>query len=420
MKLETSVLQTLTQQQKLSIRQQQDLKVLEMNNQDLQKKIEEELEINPMLEYDESYETGIITKWEDPFSLVLNYVINEKTLTDILQEQIDYYPHAIIKDVAEFIIQSLDDNGYLTISNKEIQQTFPCYSLDDIEDTIQIIQTFEPLGVCARNLQECILIQLCTQNTSLSKLAILLVNDYLQEIAENKLPDIANALSLPLEEIVKAVELIRSTNPRPAEIYAKTSSYIIPDIQISVEQEEIHIYLLRKTFGLHISSYPIQDNDQQTTQYIRQQKKQAEQLLSSIHKRNTTLENIMQIICSVQKDFFLYDTPLKPFTLKMAAEELNVHESTISRAISEKYIVFEGQIYSLKTFFPNKLQEETSTLVVQSHLKKLIAEEDKKKPHSDQKLCDLLKEEGYTISRRTVAKYRDMLHIPSASKRKQY
>ena len=178
MKLETRVLQTMTQQQKLSLRQQQDLKILEMNTQDLHKRIEEELETNPMLEFDESYETGIITKWEDPFSLVLNYVTNEKTLTDVLQEQIDLYPHKIIKELAEFIIQSLDDNGYLTISNKEIQQAFQNYSLDDIEDTIQTIQTFEPLGVCARNLQECILIQLCTQNTSTAKLAISLDNDY--------------------------------------------------------------------------------------------------------------------------------------------------------------------------------------------------------------------------------------------------
>lgn len=420
MKLETRVLQTMTQQQKLSLRQQQDLKILEMNTQDLHKRIEEELETNPMLEFDESYETGIITKWEDPFSLVLNYVTNEKTLTDVLQEQIDLYPHKIIKELAEFIIQSLDDNGYLTISNKEIQQAFQNYSLDDIEDTIQTIQTFEPLGVCARNLQECILIQLCTQNTSTAKLAICLVNDYLQEIAENKLPQIAQNLFLPLEDIVKAVELIRSMNPKPGEIYAKTSNYIVPDIQISVEQDEIHIYLLRKTYGLHIPSYTIEENDSQTNQYIQQQKKQAEQLLSSIHKRNSTLEEIMRIICTVQKDFFLYDSPLKPLTLKMVAEELKVHESTISRAISEKYIVFEGQIYSLKTFFPNKLQEETSTSEVQSRLKHLISQENKKKPYSDQKLCDLLNEEGYNISRRTVAKYRDLLHIPPASKRKQF
>ncbi len=128
----------------------------------------------------------------------------------------------------------------------------------------------------------------------------------------------------------------------------------------------------------------------------------------------------MRIICTVQKDFFLYDSPLKPLTLKMVAEELKVHESTISRAISEKYIVFEGQIYSLKTFFPNKLQEETSTSEVQSRLKHLISQENKKKPYSDQKLCDLLNEEGYNISRRTVAKYRDLLHIPPASKRKQF
>ena len=142
MKLETRVLQNLTQQQKLSQRQQQDLKILEMNNQDLESWIEEELEKNPLLEFDEAYETGAASCSQGDFDLLLNFVTNEQTLTDVLQEQIDTCLHPLPKELAEFIINSLDGNGYLPLTDEEIHKLMPRYNLDEIEDTINEIQTF--------------------------------------------------------------------------------------------------------------------------------------------------------------------------------------------------------------------------------------------------------------------------------------
>lgn len=420
MKLETRVLQNLTQQQKLSIRQQQDLKILEMNNQDLETWIEEELEKNPLLEFDACYETGTASQSQGNFDLLLNFVTNEETLADVLQQQVDTCWHPLHKDLAEFIINSLDGNGYLNLSNEEIQQLMPHYSLDDIEDTIHEIQTFEPAGICARSLQECLLIQLCFEDIPYSQIAIMLVNFYLKEISENKLPAIADALHISLEDVQQALALIRSLDPKPGSRYASNASYVNPDMQIDVEDDEIRIQMFRKTYGLHIITPIHTPTDQKTTQYLRHQKKQAETLIGSIEKRNSTLQRIMEIIIQVQQDFFLRHAQLKPLNLKDIAKALQLHESTISRAVSGKSILFEQQIIPLKYFFPVRVSEDTSSNEIHLRLKELIAKEDKKKPYSDQKLCDLLKEAGLDVSRRTIAKYRDHLKIPAAARRRQF
>lgn len=363
MKLETRVLQNLTQQQKLSIRQQQDLKILEMNNQELESWIEEELEKNPLLEFDDAYETGAASHSQQDFDLLLNFVTNEQTLADVLQEQIATCLHPLHKELAEFIVNSLDGNGYLQLKDEDIQRMLPQYSLDDIEDTINEIQTFEPAGVCARSLQECLLIQLCFEDIPYSQIAIMIVNFYLKEVSENKLPAIAEALQIPLEDVLQAISLIRSLDPKPGARYATSSAYVNPDMQIVVEENEIHIQMFRKTYGLRLQA-PVKDADADTA--------------------------------------------------------LSLHESTISRAVSGKSILFEQQIIPLKFFFPARVNEDTSANEVHLRLRSLIDQEDKKKPYSDQKLCDLLKEDGLEISRRTIAKYRDQLKIPAASKRKQF
>lgn len=420
MKLETRILQNLTQQQKLTQRQQQDLKILEMNHQELESWIEEELERNPLLEIEEAYEPHAYAGSQASFDLLLNYVQQEETLSEVLRKQIATCPHPLPEELAHFLVDSLDDNGYLTLTDEDIHQLMPAYSLDDIEDTINEIQTFEPAGVCARNLQECLLIQLCFEDIPYSQLAIMIVNYYLKEVSENRLPDIAKALDCPMEDVKQALALIRSLNPKPGAIYAQSAAYVNPDMEVRVEDGELHIELLHKTYGLRIVTLPVETSDTQTQSYIKQQQKEAQTLMQGIAKRNSTIERIMEVIATIQKDFFLTHAQLKPLTLKDVAKQLDLHESTISRAIAGKSILFEQQIIPLKFFFPTKLQEGTSANEVQLKLKELIQAEDKKKPYSDQKLCDLLQEAGYEVSRRTVAKYRDLLHLPAAAKRKVF
>lgn len=420
MKLENKILQTLTQQQKLSLRQQQDLKILEMNASDILSYIEEELEKNPLLQQDDAYENGYIQKCKSNFELLLNYAVQERTLSEEVQVQIDTYAKPIHKDIAYFLADILDSNGYLKVSNEDILNYFPLYQSDDIEETIQLLQTFEPAGICARNLQECLLIQLCFEDVPYSQTAIVIVNYFLQEVAENKLPQIAKELAISLQEVQEAITLIRSLNPKPGSSYANHSMYINPDLFIEVDEDEIHIELFRNNYGLHIEKDCLQQGDKETSTYLKNHLKEAESLLQGIQKRNITLLKIADCIVQHQLQFFLYHQELKPLTMSTIAKELDLHESTISRSISQKSMIFEEATIPLKYFFASSIGEDTSSNQLQQLLKELIHNEDKRKPLSDQALLDILQKEGYQISRRTIAKYRDQLHIPSTSKRKTF
>lgn len=420
MKLENKLLQNLTQTQKLSQRQQYDLKILEMNTQDLSSYIEQEVESNPLLEQDECYETAVPRSTENVFDLMLNYVIQEETLTEVLQQQIDTYPKPLQRELAEFIINSLDSNGYLHMRDEELQSYFPSCTLDDIEDTIAVIQTFEPAGICARTLQESLLIQLCFEDIPYSQIAIMIVNYYLPLVAENKLPQIAEELSISLHEVSEAVKLIRSLNPKPGAQYAAASMYSNPDAEVCNEDGELVIHLFHRNYGLRMKhDYDCYEKSE-ISGFLKDKEKRATRLLDSIEKRNSTFERILREIVRYQHEFFQTHAQLRPLNMKDIAEKLQIHESTVSRAIAHKSILFERQTIPLKFFFPVKLGEETSANELQLRLKELIKEEDKKKPLSDQALSDQLGKEGYTISRRTIAKYRDQLKIPPASKRKQF
>lgn len=420
MKLENKILQTLTQQQKLSIKQQFDLKILEMNTQDIETYIEDEIESNPLLEFDEQYETSSIKFNNNNFDLMLNYVVQEKTLSEEICEQIDTYPKPIHKELAIFLAESLDGNGYLTLSDEELQESFPALSLDDIEDTISILQTFEPAGICARTLQECLLIQLCFEDIPYSQIAIMIVNFYLPMVAENKLPDIAKELDITIHDVQDAITLIRSLNPKPGSSYAQTSSYVNPDASIEVDDGEIKIHLFKETYGLHIQNNYIVPEQKEEKKFLQQKEKDAQQLLTSIEKRNSTLVRILEAIILHQAAFFLEHAQLKPLNMKDIAIKLDIHESTVSRTVSNKTLLFEQRTIPLKFFFPVKLNDETSANEVYLYLRKLIQEEDKRKPFSDQKLTDLLCVAGFQVSRRTIAKYRDQLKIPAAAKRKKF
>lgn len=420
MKLENKVLQTLTQQQKLSLKQQYDLKILEMNNEDLLSCIEQELESNPLLEYDDIYATSSSRKNDSTYDLILNYIVQEESLSEQLEMQVDTYPNPIRKDLAYFIINSLDSNGYLTLLDGEILRYFPSYTLDDIEDTISIIQTFEPAGICCRNLQECLLIQLCFQDMPYSQIAIMIVNFYLQEVGENKLPFIAKELNISVHEVDDAIHLIKSLNPKPGANYATSSAYVRPDVKVDMEDNELKITLFLTSYGIRYNTAYSESDEKQMKEYIKLHKKNAEQLLSGIEKRNSTLLKICEAIVRHQRDFFCKRMQLKPLNLKDIAIDLDIHESTVSRTIANKALVFNQQVMPLKFFFPTKISENTSSNELHLHIKMLIKEEDKKKPLSDQDISDTLQKLGKPLSRRTVAKYREQLKIPVASKRRVY
>ena len=419
MKMKQEMRPTLKQKQVLTMKQQQDLKILSFSSSELQTYIEEQVESNPLLEQDIQYETGYIQKCERNFELMMNYVIQEQTLSEVLQEQIHQYNKPLFVDLAVFLADLLDDNGYLPYSNKAIQRYFPQYSYDDIEETINILQSFEPSGVGARNLQECLLIQLANLAHPYAKLAILLVNEYLSELAQHKLTILAKKLDVAITDIQEALKLIQSLHPKPGSMYAATAVYLNPDVYVACEDGEITIELFRNTYGLRMNMEDFPAHYEEMKDYLKQEKKKAESLLNGIKKRSDTLLHLTKAIVAHQLPFFTEGKPLQPLTMKTIADALSMHESTISRCVASKSMIFQNQTIPLKYFFVHSLSND-SVKEVQERLKELIRNEDHKKPYSDQKLCDILLHEGYTISRRTIAKYLDEFKIPSAAKRKSY
>ena len=417
MKTTQTFIPTVKQRQILTVKQSQDLKVLSFSNDELQRYIQNELESNPLLEQDSMYEIGYSSKHADNYELMLNYIVKEETLSEVVQEQIHLYQKPIHEDLALFLADLLDDHGYLPFANKDIQRYFPQYSLDDIEDTIQILQGFEPYGIAARNVQECLLIQLSQMQDVNTHIAIEIVNEYLEELANHQLDTIMEKLEIDADCLHQAMEIIHSLQPKPGSIYASTSMYLNPDVYVGFEDGEFTIELYKSNYGLRINEFEMEGYLEEALAYIKQEKQKAERLLTSIQKRNDTLLHVTQSIISHQLPYFKEGKPLQTLTLKMVAEDLSCNESTISRCISNKSMIFDHQTIPLKYFFVHAVAD-TSVTVVYDALKTLVKEEDKKKPLSDQKLSDLLKEKGYDVSRRTIAKYRTQLSIPPASKRK--
>lgn len=419
MNLSNKQLQTLTQTQKMTLKQQYHLKLLSYNDQQLLSEIEHQVEINPLLECDESFfQTGKSSQ-DSFYDQSLRYVHDEKSLQDELLEQCHVYPNEIYEDLATYLIESLDDDGYLRISNELIQQDTG-YGDEEIEDTIAILQTFEPSGVCARNLQECLLIQLCNEDISHNPIAIHIVNEYLELLAMNKLQTIADELHVSLNDIKEAVDLIRSLQPKPASSYSQSSAYIFPEAKVTIEDQEIIITLTNAKIPLNIDRTYENQEDLVLQAYVKKHTKEAQMLIDGLQKRNDTLSKILHYIIQYQRTFFIDNGQLKALTLNQVAQAIEMHESTISRSVSSKSIEFNNQIYPLKFFFPKQLESGQSNNEIQLRMKEMIAKEDKHKPLSDQQMVDLLKNDNIIVSRRAIAKYRDQLQIPAASKRKVF
>lgn len=417
MNLSNKQLQTLTQQQKLTLKQQFHLKLLSYNDQQLIHEIEQQVESNPLLECEESFFQVNHNGQDSFYDQSLRYVHDEKTLQDELFEQCHTYPHPLPDDLTTYIIESLDDNGYLRLNMEEIQHDTG-YSEEDIEDVLAVLQTFEPVGVCARDLQECLLIQLCHESIIQNSLAIQIVNECLDLLAMNKLKDIADVFHTTIDEVNEAIILIRSLQPKPGAKFSQSSSYIFPEAKVTIEENELKITLTNQHMPLSINRAYDDSTDLVLQAYVKKHMKDAQLLMDGITKRNETLSKILQTIVSYQANFFLEGSQLKGLTLQKVAQTIDMHESTISRCVSSKSLEFQQQVYPLKFFFPTQLESGHSNNEIHIRMKDMIAKEDKHKPLSDQQMADLLNSEDIIVSRRAIAKYRDQLQIPAASKRK--
>lgn len=451
---------TLEQSQKLIMTPElrQAIELLQFNSLELKEYITNEMEQNPMLEssssqdefddldkytndsdidwkeYLEKYDDISYRPQVDKNIKEYNYesfVSYEPTLKEYLMSQLSYIPLRNKEHkIGENIIQNIDENGYLNISTEEIARFMKCKK-EEVEVMLDIIQTFEPAGVGARNLRECLLIQVRNKN-DVSQYTIKIIEDYLEDLGYNRIQKIAKELNLELQQVQDACDYIKKLEPKPGRAFGGSNDsvrYITPDAEIQLINGEI-VVILNDITGprLNINNYYKElmksGGDKNTIDFLNEKFNSAMWIIRSIEQRRNTIKRVIESIIKFQKNFFVEgERALKPLTLKDIADDIDMHESTISRATNGKYVQTPRGLFELKYFFSSGILGEKgdiSSISIKVTLKEIVDSEDPKKPYSDQKISELLKEKGVNISRRTVAKYRDELNIPSSSMRRRY
>jgi len=335
--------------------------------------------------------------------------------------------------IGEEIIDNIDDNGYLKITTEEIASELNV-GIPDVEDMLEFIQTdFEPTGVGARDIRECLLIQIWAIGME-DSLAAKVITNHFDDFTNNRIPKIAKSLGVSVEDIQACKEDIKDLEPYPGRQFgiSKPDRIIIPDVTVGKVDGEYKVIsnddgMPKLRLSKHYLNMLRSDNDNMPSdakEYLEGVKRKAIDLLKSITQRRQTIVNVTESIFEVQRDFLEQGVKgLKPLVLKDIADMAGVHESTVSRVTTNKYVQTPQGIYELKEFFSGGLKNEsggeTSTSIVKEMLKDMVENEDLAKPLSDQQLSEMLKEKGISVARRTIAKYRDELGILPSSKRRE-
>ena len=329
--------------------------------------------------------------------------------------------------IAEHIIWNIDDNGYLKISLDEIAKTTG-QTVEVIEQVLSLVQALEPAGVGSRTLKESLLIQLMRLGKETSPES-LIVNQFLNELAAKKFKVISKGLKISLEKIKKYAESISHLDPKPCRNFAPETLRIIPDILLEKNPEGFDITINTKSLPQFAISKMYQnmikksDCPEKTLEFIKEKIKNAQNLIDGISQRHQTLEKVTKYIINYQKDCLDQGIDnIRPLTLKTVAEKLDVHPSTISRTVANKFIQTPYGTFALKNFFSQSIATEDGELsnqTVKTTIDELVKRESPTSPLSDQEIVTALKTKGMCISRRTVTKYRNALKIPASHLRRR-
>lgn len=456
----------LTQEQKLIMTQQMQLsiKLLQMSTSDLREYIEKEFLENPVLET--QYETGDYNKKEQDrlqYKELIKYlefdnygsqsygdydeesispftfISNPKSLKECLLEQIIDLPiDEYLRSICSYMIESLDNRGYLDISDEEIEEELRC-GKENIDRALILLHNLEPAGIGARDIKECLILQL-KRLGKYNEILDSIINNHLEDLADNKYQVIGKAIGITAKEAQNFGDLIKTLEPKPSRGFytGENMKFIIPDAEIRKIDGQFFIIMNDKVLPkLSVNSMYneiLKDNDDEdAVKYIEEKIGRALFLVKSIDNRKNTLYKVLEKILERQIKYFEKGKNfLVPMTLKEIAEDIKMHESTVSRAIREKYILTSFGTIRIKDLFTTGIQsnqyntdrgykiEDISVINIKNSIEELIKKEDKAKPLSDQLICEKLNNTGMNISRRTVAKYREEMGIKSSSKRKRY
>ena len=439
--------QILKQKLKLSPQQIQFLGLLSIPIVDLEKRIEEELEENPTLE--ESDSTENTDNKEENFHykskenkrdfIVDNITANIDSLSSFLHKQIIGINNSDKEiELLEYLIDSLDDNGFLTQRNDAIIDDY--FIANDILITekelngaLDILKTFEPVGVGAKDLQECLIIQLERKDSVYKSICKEILENYYHEFSNKNFEKIIKELKISEKELADVYKEIESLNPIPGSgfsINKENTEYVVPDFSLKNSEDGISVILNNpNTKIVAVNKYYEkllkETSDVETKDFLQKKIEKAKWFVDALKKRNKTLKDVMEAIVKIQENYFTsgkeYD--LKPMKLADIAEIIKMDISTISRVTNSKYVETNFGSFLLKDFFSEAYKKDNGEIISTKEIKKklidIIDGEDKTKPFTDEIICDLLGKEEYHIARRTVAKYREELKIPISKFRRK-
>ena len=469
MHMEHRLTQTQRQQLVLTQKMQQALQILQMSGMELEQHVQQELEQNPFLEvvqktdeaeyppappatpspeedqqFNEAFDLDAFAdKWKEGTDLSRNedldarrqYYENSITQDESLRAHLLSQLRVTVESETGYaigeriIIGDIDDRGYFTgdITEIAIELDVPAAEVDRILD---IIKTFDPTGVGARDVVECLLLQIEAEYPGEPQLRTL-VQDYLEELKRRQVPQIARAMRISPDRVEQLKGMLATLNPWPGHQYASgPPQYVTPDVIVEKQDTRFVVRLVNdRVPDIRINSdyakrvrEGCQRND---ADYIKQKMESARWLTRNIEQRQQTIVKVAQCICDFQSDFLEKGVEhIRPLTLQVIADEVGVHESTVARTTRGKYIQTPQGLFELKYFFSPGLRRDTgedqSSKSVMAAIRKIVDDEDKRKPLSDQKIADLLNNQGLNIARRTVTKYREAMGILSTTLRRQY
>jgi RNA polymerase sigma-54 factor len=376
---------------------------------------------------DNSEERSLVAQEEREELPFENIVRSVSSLNDHLDEQLRFtVEDPLVRLIGTEIIGNLDEDGYLRADLTEIAERCKT-TVDQVEKVLALVQAFDPPGVAARSIQECLLIQL-KADPNPDPVSIEIIEDHFDELSRRRYPDIARALKLPLDRVMESVEEIMGLEPKPGRRFGGSDSrYITPDVVVHKMGNEYVVVLNEDGIPrLRVNSLYrslLRNNGDEARAYVEQKLRSAVWLIKSVDQRQRTLRKVTQSIVKFQRDFLDKGLPcLRPLSLRDVGEDIGMHESTISRVTTNKYVETPQGLFELKFFFHSGIAsgdgEMVSSVSVKKMIQDLLANEDPAKPLSDQEVAQILKGRGLTIARRTVAKYREELGIlPSHQRR---
>lgn len=408
----------------------QSVEILQMDSQELDQYVEQLSVENPLIEIEYTL-GGSRVKGRNSTQHLLQYAEGpQRNLQDYLLSQLNLLPlSGTERMLAAYLIGCLDDNGYLVERVDEIAAGLGV-SRQVVEAGLGCVQSLEPYGVGARNLQECLVLQL-EHTGRLTPLLRILIERHLEQLGGNQLVLLAKELKTSLKSVQESCSVIKSLNPRPGNIFdhGELTVYIIPDVFV-IQRNGLYeavahpLSCPQTTFAASYQRLLSLSRDEETRRYLREKNEQASWIMKCMEDRKSTLCSVAGAILKLQHSFFEKGQEyLVPLTLGRIAEELGLHESTVSRAIRGKYIQCVWGTYEMRDFFPSGIagkDTDWTPEAVKRIIRDLIDGEDKRAAYSDRKIAELLLEQGAVISRRTVAKYRESMRIASAPGRREY